>query len=107
MAELTKDSTIHELAQELSSGTMCRVLWSAENRERLAGRNAHSVGDLLTPEGETALYSLPGTGPKSMAELRSFLSEKGFRPQWPQTEARQARLAGTQNEQGGGEFRGR
>ena|SRR5579871_1533883 len=92
MADLTKDSTIQELAHELSSGTMCRVLWSEDNQARLAGRGVHSVGDLLTPDGEAALISLTGTGPKSMADLHSFLSGKGFSPQWPQTETRQARV---------------
>ncbi len=39
--------------------------------------------DLLTPEGEEALYMLNGSGPKSMTALKQFLTERGFGPDWP------------------------
>lgn len=99
MATLTKESGIKELVESLHGpGTSpARIaLWAtyAENdksaqerinRQRFAEGNLKSLGDLLTPEGEAALRSLVGTGPKSMIALQRFLSEKGFETDWPTT----------------------
>jgi hypothetical protein len=101
MAELTKESSVQELAAELRSGATGPVrhaLWadypegsygdrsSKPNQKRLAEGKIHSVGDLLTPEGEKALYRLSGTGRKSMMAVQSFLVERGLNPDWPMTD---------------------
>jgi hypothetical protein len=87
MSELTKDSTILELGREAPGTRLCNALMSDSNQELLAERNMRSVGDLLTPEGELALFRLAGTGRRTMSVLHSFLYEKGFSPDWPHTEA--------------------
>ena|SRR5579884_2896266 len=84
MAELTRDSSIQELANEYSGRFSVKLFGVLNsNQEHLAKRNIHSLGDLLTREGERELYSLGGIGEKTMAALHSFLSEKGFTPDWP------------------------
>lgn len=100
MAELTKDSTIQELVTALPSrGDINRfrhALWweyledfkgdrstTDKNYRMLVERKVHSLGDLLTPNGELALLRLEGTGPKSMIALQLFLTEKGFSTDWP------------------------
>lgn len=102
MAELTKESSIQELAAELPSGATGPVRlalyadypkgWLGDrrkvkqNQKSLAKDKMHSVGDLLTPEGEWALYRLEGTGRKSMMAVQSFLLERGLKPDWPITD---------------------
>ena len=91
MADLTKDSSILDLAKELRDFTLgpVRVALVSEsngNQKRLAADNVHSLGDLLTPAGEKTLYLLAGSGPKSMMALQGFLTEKGFGTDWPRTE---------------------
>jgi len=99
MATLTKESSIKELVENLTGpGTSpARIaLWTTYagnsnftqgrvNRQRFTEGNIKSLGDLLTPEGETALRGLLGTGPKSMIALQGFLNEKGFETDWPTT----------------------
>ena len=89
MSELTKDSTILELGREAPGTRLRNALMSDSNQKRLAERKMRSVGDLLTPEGELALFCLAGTGRRTMSVLHSFLYEKGFGPDWPHTEAMQ------------------
>jgi hypothetical protein len=102
MSELTKESSIQELAAELRSGATGPVrhaLWADypkgwlgnkrkvdNNQKSLAKDKIHSVGDLLTPEGELALYRLEGTGRKSIMAVQSFLAERGPKPDWPLTD---------------------
>jgi hypothetical protein len=92
MGELTKESSIPELVDELrptATGPVRRALWTAYSeapRKKFAEGKMHSVGDLLTPEGEKALYRLSGTGRKSMMAVQSFLVERGLNPDWPMTD---------------------
>ena len=101
MAELTKDSRIQELAEELggAAGPIRHALWSNypegflgdrtrsdRNQRRLAESRIYSLGDLLTRDGEGALYRLQGVGPKSMMALQTFLVERGLSTDWPMTD---------------------
>ena len=60
---------------------------SVANQKILAEHKIHSLGDVLTPEGEYALYSLQGTGIKSLMALQRFLTDNGFSTDWPKTES--------------------
>jgi hypothetical protein len=73
MVALTKTSTISDLAEEAPNPAVYRALNAADNHSRLADRDIHSLGELLTPEGERALYALRGMGKPSMIVLRSSL----------------------------------
>jgi hypothetical protein len=83
MAGLTRESSIQELAVQAPNAVLWKALHSDSNRQILAERNMQSVGDLLTPEGEVALFRLIGTGQKSMRALYAFLTEHGLSPDWP------------------------
>lgn len=102
MAELTKESSIQELAKALGgrgTGLVRLALWSdyperfvgdrrgAANTEMLAQRGIHNLGGLLTPDGEKAIWSLGRTGPKSILAFQTFLNEKGFDTDWPIADA--------------------
>ena len=89
MPALTKDSPILELGREAPNTRLRNAFRLDRNLERLAERNMRSVGDLLTPEGEMALFMLDGTGKSTMSALHSFLYEQGFSPNWPYTQASQ------------------
>jgi hypothetical protein len=100
MAELTKESTLQELAEELrgaATSPVRRALWtdfpegyagyrrqrSEVNQKRLAEYKIHTLGDLLTPDGSRALLNLEGVGGKSLMALQRFFTENGFEPDWP------------------------
>lgn len=103
MAKLTKKSTFQELAEQLrgaATSPIRHALWtdfpegyagfrrqrSEANQKTLADRKMHSLGDLLTPEGELALLHLDAVGQKSIMALQRFFTEKGFKPDWPMTD---------------------
>lgn len=87
MVDLSKDSNIQQLAKEIPDKRTYHILVVDSNQKRLADNNVHSVGDLITPDGERAFSLLPGTGRKSRHALYSFLWEMGFSPDWPYTQA--------------------
>ena len=89
MVKLTKTSAISDLAQQAPNPAVYTALTAADNQSRLIDRNINSLGELLTPDGEGALYALRGMGKQSMIALRSSLYNKGFTPDWPRTEAAQ------------------
>jgi hypothetical protein len=87
MADLSERSTITVLARAAPNPAIYNALNDADNQNYLSECNIHSLENLLTPEGERALYGLRGMGKQSMIVLHSFLYEKGFAPHWPHTEA--------------------
>jgi hypothetical protein len=103
MPTLTRESRIQEVAEALHGRALSplrHALWSTSgersgshesladriNPKKLAEHQIASLGDLLTPEGEQALRSLVGAGPKSMIAMQDFLTEKGLSPEWPATD---------------------
>jgi len=86
MASLTKDSSLGALVQLAPRDPpLYNALNSKKNQASLAAAGLHSVGELLTPEGENALLRLEGMGQRLMIRLHTSLLDNGFYPDWPST----------------------